>query len=364
MRVMIVNGSPRQGGYTSDMIALFRQGVESEGATVDEVLLRKMNIKPCIGCFKCWVGDTAGRCIFSDDMNEVIAEYLESDVLVLASPMYYYTFSALLKTFVERLFPTTQPGLDRGGALGLGRNRPRFPDRGPKKCVLIATCGLRNARTMHAMVSTYELICDAVSAEPSGVLLRPESNSLDFIEAKPKVLRQVQDAFVRAGVEIVKEGRVSKETERLAGQSFSVSEEIFAEHFKNYWAVATEMGPDWKDRKMLAIRATEDPRIIIRELAGNFDPKAATGLRAVIQFVLVDSEHGKWNLSISQGTCTVQEGLHPNPDLKLTMSFRTFTDISLQKTANRAAFQRGLIEIEGDRRLLSNINRLFPRNAC
>jgi multimeric flavodoxin WrbA len=362
MRVMIVNGSPREGGYTSDMIALFRKGVESAGGEVDELLLRKMRIESCAGCFQCWVGKTAGQCIFSDDMNDIIPRYLDSDALVLASPMYYYTFSALMKVFIERLFPTMQPGLDTGGALGL-RNRPRFPDKGPKKCLLIATCGLRNAKTMHAMVSTFELICDAVAAESSGVLLRPESNSLDFIEAKPKVLRQVYDAFVKAGVELIAEGRVSKETERQAGQSFSASEEIFAEHFKNYWAVASEIGPEWIDRKVLAMRATEDPRIIIRELAGNFDPRAAGNREAVIQFVLIDSIHGEWNLAISQGVCTVNEGLHACPNLKLTMSFRTFADISLQKTANRAAFQRGLIEIEGDRRLLADINRLFPRTS-
>jgi multimeric flavodoxin WrbA len=363
MRVMIVNGSPRKGGYTADMIALFRKGVESAGGEVDEILLRTAAIESCVGCFRCWVGNTAGRCIFSDDMDEIIPRYLDSDVLVLATPMYYYSFSALLKMFLERLFPTTQPGLDTGGVLGLGRNRPRYPDKGPKKCILIATCGLRNSKTMHAMVSTFELICDAVSAEPSGVLLRPESNSLDFIEAKPKVLRQVYDAFVKAGVEVVTDGRVSKETERQAGQSFSASEEIFAEHFKNYWAVASEIGPEWTDRKVLAMRATEDPRIIIRELAGNFDPKAAGNREAVIQFVLIDAVHGEWNLAISQGVCTVNEGLHASPNLKLTMSFRTFADISLQKTANRAAFQRGLIEVEGDRRLLTEINRLFPRTS-
>ena len=361
MRVMIVNGSPRKGGYTSDMTALFRQGIEAAGGEVEEVFLRKAKITPCIGCFKCWVGETAGRCIFSDEMDTIIERYLELDALVLASPMYYYTFSSLTKVFLERLFPTSRPGLDKGGSLGLGRNRPRFPGKGPQKCVLIATCGLHNPKTMHAMVSTFDLVCDAISAEPAGKLLRPESNLLDFNQAKPRVMRKVVGAVERAGRELVEKGAVTRETEAEVTTPFSISESTFATHFENYWTVATVMGPGWTDRKALALAANEDPRIIIRELAAYLDPAAARDRRAVIQFVVTDSPHGLWHLDVAEGRCTAKEGLHPSPDLELTMDYRTFANISLQKTPTRAVLRRGLIEVKGDKRLLAEFGRLFPR---
>jgi multimeric flavodoxin WrbA len=361
MRVMIVNGSPRKGGYTSDLAALFKKGAESAGGETDELFLRQKKITPCIGCFKCWVGETAGRCIFSDDMDDIIERYLCADALVLASPMYYYTFSSLTKLFLERLFPTTQPGLDTGGALGLGRNRPRFSGRGPDKCVLIATCGLRNPKTMHAMVSTFELICDAIAAEPLGVMLRPESNLLDFTQAKPKVMRKVVSSFTQAGAELVQDGRISPQTQQNARTPFSSDEQIFAAHFESYWTIAGEMGAEWTNRKALAVRANEDPRIIIRELAGYFNPKVAGDRTAVIQFVITDASHGQWHFDIAQGKCTAKAGLHPAPTVKMTMNYRTFSDIALQKTASLCVIQRGLMEIEGDKRLLAEFSRLFPR---
>ena len=361
MRVIIVNGSPRKGGYTSDLIQWFRKGLESQGATVFEVLLRKSRITPCIGCFKCWVGDTAGRCIFSDDMDGILETYMTSDAIVLATPMYYYSFSSLMKIFVERLFPTCQPGLDKGGALGLGRNRPRHPGKGPSKAVLIASCGLHNPRTMHALVSTFDLVCDAIAAIPVGRLLRPESNLLDFEQAKPRTLRRVRQAFESAGRELVRDGAVSEKTEAEAMLRFTLSEEIFATHFETYWTIASEMGSKWIDRHQLAEVTNKDPRIIVRELASYFSPKAAGDLKAVIQFNLVDTEDGAWQLMIDNGTCRAVAGVHSAPDLTMTMTQDVFLGVALQRVSAREAFQRKLILTEGSPELLARFVRIFPR---
>ncbi len=126
MKVMIINGSPRKGGYTSDLVALFTKGLDDAGGVTTHVDLRRRKISPCIGCFKCWVGETAGRCIFRDDMDGIISEYLETDTLVIATPTYYYAFSSFVKVFLERLFPTTTPGLEMGGVLIVGSHE-RLP---------------------------------------------------------------------------------------------------------------------------------------------------------------------------------------------------------------------------------------------
>ena len=361
MRVVVVNGSPRKGGYTSELICLFKKGLESEGAHVSDVVLRTKKITPCIGCFKCWVGETAGRCIFHDDMDEVLETYFESDVVVLATPMYYYSFSSLMKVFLERLFPTSQPGLDMGGALGLGRNRARFPGRGPSKCVLLASCGLHNPKTMQALADTFDLVCDAIAATPVGKLLRPESNLLDFEQAKPRTMRCVRQAFEKAGSELVRDGRISAETEAEARLRFTLSEEIFATHFETYWTIASEMGPGWIKREKLADVANKDPRIIVRELASFFNPKAAGDLSAVIQFVLEDTVHGNWQLKIDSGACKASPGVHPSPDLRMVMTQEVFNDVALQRISAREAVQRKLILIEGDRALLTRFVRIFPR---
>ena len=121
------------------------------------------------------------------------------------------------------------------------------------------------------------------------------------------------------------------------------------------------MGAGWTDRKALALRANEDPRIIIRELAGYFSPAAAGDRSAVIQFVITDTPHGRWHLDIAGGKCEASAGLHPSPDLKMTMNYRTFSDVALQKTPSLSVLQRGLLDIEGDKHLLAEFGRLFPR---
>ncbi len=361
MRVMIVNGAPRKGGYTSDMTALFKKGAESEGAQVEELFLRNAKINTCVGCFSCWAGESVGNCVFVDDMSDIIERYLNVDVLVLASPMYFYTFSSLTKIFIERLFSTSKPGIDKEGIFGMGRNRPRFSGRGPQKCVLIATCALHNPKAMSAMNATFDLICDALAVESAGVLFRPDSCLLDFTQAKPKTIHLITTAFVNAGIELVRHGRISDETQQQAATLFLENEEVFGSHFANYWKIASEMGPEWKDRKALALKVNEDPRIIIKELAGYLDPKVAKDRILNIQFVLLDSPNGNWVLHVEDGVCKAQEGVHPSPNLKLTMNYRTFADISLQKTPTRSAVQRGLIEIDGDKRLFAEFSRLFPR---
>ncbi len=359
MRIIIVNGSPRAGGHTSDLIDLFAAGAAAAGGDIRVIHLRQAKIASCTGCYRCWIGDHAGRCIHSDDMEGIIEDYLRSDALVLATPLYFYGFSALIKRFVERLLPLTRPGLDTGGATGLGRNRPRYPDAPLKRCVLIASCGLSNPEIMTPLVNTFQLMCDALSATPAGTLLRPQSTLMDFGVAKPKIVRRVTRAVERAGAELVRDGAVSAETEQEVMTPIIPDDEIFQRHLETYWTIASELNLPFADRKTLMTAATKDPRILVSEMAHLLDPKAAESLEAVIQLVFRDSPHGQWQLIICDGKCHAVQGAHPSPDLTLTMSEQTFSDIALQRTDTRIAFRKGAIEAEGSNRLLAGFSRLF-----
>ena len=363
MRVMIVNGSPRKGGYTAELVERFSNGVASAKGTVETVRLCEKKIAPCVGCFKCWV-DHPGKCVFSDDMEGILETYLRSDVIVLATPTYYFSFSALMKIFFERLFPTCKPGLDMGGALGLGRNKARFPDKGPQKAVLIATCALRNPRTLSALLGTFDLVCDAIGAFPVGRLIRPESNLLDFEQAKPRTIRRIRRAFETAGDELVRHGAISKACEQAARLSITSSDELFSTHFETYWTIASEMDSAWTDRELLADTANKDPRIVMRELASYYNPKADNELDAVIQLNLTDATtYPSWQLVISDGACRAVEGPHPSADLTMTMSQAVFNDLVLQRVSAPSAFSRRLISTEGSRELLARFSRLFQRRS-
>lgn len=102
-KVVILNGSPRKNGNTSALVKAFTRGAESAGHTVTEFFLGGMDIHGCKGCF----GGHSSRecpCVQQDDMNKIYPAVKDSDVVVLASPLYYWTMSGQLRTALDRLF--------------------------------------------------------------------------------------------------------------------------------------------------------------------------------------------------------------------------------------------------------------------
>ena len=102
-RIVILNGSPRKAGNTSALVKAFVEGAESAGSTVTTFFLDSMNIHGCKGCF----GGHSGRdcpCVQEDDMAQIYPAVRACDVVVLASPLYYWGVSGQLKTAFDRLF--------------------------------------------------------------------------------------------------------------------------------------------------------------------------------------------------------------------------------------------------------------------
>ena len=102
-KIIVLNGSPRKTGNTSALVKAFTEGAESAGHTVTEFFLDAMDIHGCKGCF----GGHSSRecpCVQKDDMAQIYPAVKACDVVVLASPLYYWTLSGQLKTALDRLF--------------------------------------------------------------------------------------------------------------------------------------------------------------------------------------------------------------------------------------------------------------------
>lgn len=102
-KIVILNGSPRKSGNTSALVKAFTEGAGSAGNTVTEFFLESMDIHGCKGCF----GGHSSRacpCVQQDDMDKIYPAVRDCDVVVLASPLYYWTMSGQLRTALDRLF--------------------------------------------------------------------------------------------------------------------------------------------------------------------------------------------------------------------------------------------------------------------
>ena len=116
MNILVLNGSPRPQGETAKMVAAFRQAAEKAGHAVTVMEVCRMNIRGCLACEYCH-GKGQGACIQKDDMQAIYAILPETDMLVLASPIYYHNLSGQLKCAIDRfysaLFPTAPERLKK-----------------------------------------------------------------------------------------------------------------------------------------------------------------------------------------------------------------------------------------------------------
>ena len=101
--IVILNGSPRKTGNTSALVNAFTEGAKSAGHTVTEFFLAGMSIHGCKGCF----GGHSSKdcpCVQKDDMDQIYPAVKSCDVVVLASPLYYWNMSGQIRTAIDRLF--------------------------------------------------------------------------------------------------------------------------------------------------------------------------------------------------------------------------------------------------------------------
>ena len=111
--IVILNGSPRSRGNTAMLCDAFTQGAQSAGHTVTRFDLQKMDIHGCLGCVK-GGKDPASPCVQKDGMTAIYPAYKAADIVVLASPLYYWGVSGQLKTAFDRLFAVAEcnPGYE------------------------------------------------------------------------------------------------------------------------------------------------------------------------------------------------------------------------------------------------------------
>ncbi len=140
MKIIAFNGSPgSEKGMTDVLVQEFLQGAQETGAEIETIYLAHQKISYCRGCMNCWI-KTPGKCIYNDDMSELLTKYLTADVAIFASPLYIDNVSAMMKTFMDRLFmPTEKPQFEKDELFGECRH-VRLHNKHPKM-IAMATCG-------------------------------------------------------------------------------------------------------------------------------------------------------------------------------------------------------------------------------
>ncbi len=180
MKILGIFASPRKGGNTDLLLEEALKGAEAEGAEVERLRLTDYEIMPCKECLSCY---RDGNCILIDDMAKIYPKLLEADVIILASPIFFYGVTAWAKAMI-----------DRCQALWARKYRlkdPSLSKEGKKrKGFFISVGGTKGQKVFEGAVLTVKYFFDVLNAEYAGDLLVREVDAKGDILKHPEALHQ------------------------------------------------------------------------------------------------------------------------------------------------------------------------------
>ncbi len=160
MLVLGLQGSPRKGGNTDYALTKLLNACSQKGAKVEKLQISDLSIAPCAGCSAC---EKTGKCALpDDDMVKIVIPLLrEADIVILASPVYFYTVTAQIKALIDR----TQSLWSRKYRLGI-----EDPGRHTRMGILLALGATRGKSLFDGIRLTAKYFFDSIGASPLGEL--------------------------------------------------------------------------------------------------------------------------------------------------------------------------------------------------
>jgi len=184
MKILGILGSPRRGGNTELLLEEVLKGAEAEGAEAERLRLTDYNIIPCKECLACY---RDGNCILLDDMAKIYPKLLDADIVILASPIFFYGVTAWAKALI-----------DRCQALCARKYQLKDPSLGKegkkRKGFFLSTGGTKGQKVFEGAKLTAKYFFDVLNAEYTGDLLVREVDAKGDILKHPEILRQAFEA--------------------------------------------------------------------------------------------------------------------------------------------------------------------------
>lgn len=151
MNIIVLMGSPNRKGSTGILVENFIKGASESGHSCEVIDVCHADIHPCTGCVACGY---EGPCVQKDDVDAIRKKLLNSDMIVFATPLYYYGMTAQLKTVVDRFC-----------AYNSSLNRRHL------KSALLAVAWNADDWTFEALVSHYKTLVRYINFEDMGMVL-------------------------------------------------------------------------------------------------------------------------------------------------------------------------------------------------
>ncbi len=151
----MLTGSPRKGGNSDKLADAFIAGAQKAGHTAVKFTTADKNIKGCRNCMTCYSTGTA--CSFQDDFNSLAPMVEQADMLVFATPLYWYSFPSQLKAAIDKFF-----------SFMTGNRSLKI-----KECALLVCSGDKIESGFDGIIASYRLIANQMKWHDSGIITAP-----------------------------------------------------------------------------------------------------------------------------------------------------------------------------------------------
>ncbi|AIF53080.1 flavodoxin family protein [Pelosinus sp. UFO1] len=161
--ILVLTGSPRKGGNSDKLADAFIAGAQQAGHTTVKYATADKRIKGCIDCQTCFKKGTA--CSIPDDFSELAPLLEQADMIVFATPMYWFSFPAQLKAAIDKFY-----------SFLISKRTLKIKD-----CALLVTGGDKDESNYEGIVTSYKLIARFLGWKDSGVIIVPGLHDKDDI---------------------------------------------------------------------------------------------------------------------------------------------------------------------------------------
>ena len=340
MNILLINGSPKgEQSNTYKLSKAFISGVtESVPSVCEEISVKDLDIRPCLGCFACW-NKTDGKCVIKDEMKTIIDKMLLADMVIWSFGLYYFNVPSKLKSLIDRQLPMALPFMDSDSETG---SHPMRYDMSGKRHVIISTCGFYTSKGNYESVnSMFDHFLGKGNYETvycgQGELFRvPELH--DRTDAYLSDVRQ-------AGKEIV-DGRISEVTKEKLG-ALLFPREVFEEMADASWGIEKDSGEK------------SDPTYgFTRQMAAMYNRDSYTGKDKVLEMNYTDVDKTYQIVMKRTGYEVIKENFKPYTT-RIETPFEVWRDIASGKMSGSEAMAKKLYRVEGDFDLMLNWDKYF-----
>jgi multimeric flavodoxin WrbA len=165
--VLILSASPRKGGNSDLLCDQFMKGAKESGNHVEKIFIQDQKINFCLGCLTCQ--RNGGKCVQHDDMDEILEKIIQADVLVMATPIYFYNMDAQLKLLIDR-------------------SCSRYQEITDKKAYLITTCTDSRKDATDVTIAGFRVYIGFLNnVKEMGIISATDVTNIGDVKEKPEM---------------------------------------------------------------------------------------------------------------------------------------------------------------------------------